>query len=118
MELSSPRFKSLAVTAGLTFWFVILSTAFGSFSFEYLIIFVSVVLAITQIFSYKVSKALDLFAIFNTRFFLGILFIFVISIYGILFKILRIDLLRLKKQNKSYWLDLDNSTNDTMEKQF
>ena len=107
MELSSPRFKSLAVTAGLTFWFVILSTAFGSFSFEYLIIFVSVVLAITQIFSYKVSKALDLFAIFNTKIFLGILF-----------KILRIDLLRSKKQSTSYWLNIDEIKQSTIFKEY
>ena len=118
MELSSPRFKSLAVTAGLTFWFVILSTAFGSFSFEYLIIFVSVVLAITQIFSYKVSKALDLFAIFNTKIFLCILFVFVISIYGVLFKLLRIDLLRLKTDEKSYWLNVEDTKNEKMRKQY
>ena len=118
MELSSPRFISLAVTAGLTFWFVILSTAFGSFSFEYLIIFVSVVLAITQIFSYKVSKALDLFAIFNTKIFLGILFVFVISIYGVLFKLLRIDLLRLKTDEKSYWLNVEDTKNEKMRKQY
>ena len=31
----------------------------------------------------------------------------VISIYGILFKLLRIDLLRLKKQKESYWLDIE-----------
>ena len=37
------------------------------------------------------------------------LFIFVISIYGILFKILRIDLLRLKKQSNSYWLESESS---------
>ena len=118
MKLTSPRVKSLTVTAGLSFWFAIISLGLNKFSIEALIVFVTITLIITQIFSSKISKVLDVFAIFNTKFFLGILFIFVISIYGILFKILRIDLLRLKKQNKSYWLDLDNSTNDTMEKQF
>ena len=38
---------------------------------------------------------------------MGILFIFVISLYGIFFKVLHIDLLRLKKQSTSYWLDID-----------
>ena len=96
MQLSSPRFKSIAITAGLTFWFAIISTAIGSFLIEYLLIFSLSVFTITQIFTYKVSKALDKFAIFNTKIFLGALFIFVISIYGILFKLLKIDLLRLK----------------------
>ena len=83
-----------------------------------MIIFVSVVLAITQIFSYKVSKALDLFAIFNTKIFLGILFVFVISIYGVLFKLLRIDLLRLKTDEKSYWLNVEDTKNEKMRKQY
>jgi|TARA_Y100000310_G_scaffold6714_1_gene7517 glycosyltransferase involved in cell wall biosynthesis len=117
LQLSSPRFKSVAVTAGLTFWFVIITTASGYFTFEFLAIFSLSIFALTQIFSYKVSKALDLFAIFNTKIFLGILFIFVISIYGILFKLLRIDLLRLKKQKKSYWLDIEK-TKTNMEKQY
>ena len=118
MQLSSPRFKSLAVTAGLTFWFTILTTAFGSFSFENLLIFVLVVLGITQIFSYKVSKALDRFAIFNTKIFLGTLFIFVISIYGILFKLLQIDLLRLRRNEQSYWLDVEETKEERIRKQY
>ena len=118
MQFSSPRFKSLAVTAGLTFWFVILTTAFGSFSFEYLIIFLLGVLAVTQIFAYKVSKILDKFAIFNTKIFLGILFIFVISIYGVLFKLLRIDLLRLKRNDQSYWLDIEETKKERIRKQY
>ena len=118
MQFSSPRFKSLAITAGLTFWFIIITTSIGKFSFEYLLIFLSIVLAITQIFSYKVSKALDVFAIFNTKIFLGILFIFVISIYGILFKLLRIDLLRLKTNKESYWLNVENTKEERKRKQY
>ena len=109
MQTSSPRFKSLAVTAGLSFWFFIISSSFSVFSIEFLLIFIGILLTITQIFAKKISKGLDVFAIFNTKVFLGILFIFVISIYGILFKILRIDLLRLKKQSNSYWLEPESS---------
>src|SRR3990172_6284949 len=98
MELSSPRFKSIAVTAGLSFWFFIITSATLYFSFEILAIFVISVLIFTQIFSSKISKALDIFAIINTKIFLGALFVFVIAIYGILFKFLRIDLLRLKNK--------------------
>tara|TARA_Y100000590_G_C15719297_1_gene1012957 strand:- start:962 stop:1318 length:357 start_codon:yes stop_codon:yes gene_type:complete len=118
MQVSSSRFKSVAVTAGLTFWFVMITIALGNFSFEYLLIFSLVVFAVTQIFSYKVSKALDVFAIFNTKIFLGLLFIFVISIYGILFKLLRIDLLRLKTNEESYWLDIEDTKIERMGKQY
>ena len=106
------------MTAGLTFWFVILTSASGYFSYEYLLIFTASILGITQIFSYKVSKALDLFAIFNTKLFLGILFIFMISIYGILFKLLKIDLLRLKKQKESYWLNVNDPKSGNLRKQY
>ena len=118
MELSSPRFKALAVTAGFTFWFIIITTGFGIFSFELLGIFVTITIAVTQIFSVKLSKGLDIFAIINTKVFLGILFVFLISLYGIFFKILRIDLLRLKKQSSSYWLDLDDIKQSTVFKQY
>ena len=118
MQISSPRFKSLAVTAGLTFWFVILTTIFAIFSFEYLLIFSSIVFTITQIFSLKISKALDIFAIFNTKIFLGVLFIFVISIYGILFKLLQIDLLRLKTKKESHWLDIESTKKERIRKQY
>tara|TARA_B100001971_G_scaffold182034_1_gene179115 strand:+ start:245 stop:598 length:354 start_codon:yes stop_codon:yes gene_type:complete len=117
LQLSSPRFKSVAVTAGLTFWFIIITTASGYFTFEFLAIFLLSIFALTQIFSYKVSKGLDLLAIFNTKIFVSILFIFVVSIYGILFKLLRIDLLRLKKQKESYWLDIEK-TKSNVEKQY
>jgi len=118
MKLSSPRFKALAVTAGFSFWFIIITTGIGVFSFELFGIFLAVIIAITQIFSVKLSKGLDIFAVINTKIFLGILFVFVISLYGILFKVLRIDLLRLKKQSSSYWLDLDNIKQSTNFKQY
>lgn len=109
MQTSSSRFKSFAVTAGLSFWFFIFSNAAGIFTIEYLILFGVIILTITQIFSKKISKGLDVFAIINTKIFLGILFIFVITIYGILFRFLRIDLLRLKKQKDSYWLEIESN---------
>ena len=111
MELSSPRFKSIAVTAGLSFWFFIITSATGYFSLELLTAFVVSVLIITQVFSSKISKGLDIFAVINTKIFLGILFIFVIAIYGMLFKLLRIDLLRLKNKKDTYWLDIEESEN-------
>ena len=107
MELSSPRFKALAVSAGFTFWFFILTSIFGVFTIEYLVIFVAVIFPLMQFLSVKVSSALDVFAIYNTKFFLGILFVFVISLYGIFFRVLRIDLLRTKKQNGTYWLEME-----------
>ena len=118
MKASSPRFKSVAVTAGLTFWFFIITHSTGIFSFEYLIIFVVSILTTTQIFAKKISKGLDVFAVINTKIFLGALFIFVISIYGILFKLLQIDLLRLKKQDDTYWLDIEETKNERIRKQY
>ena len=118
MQASSPRFKSLAITAGLSFWFFIITSSTGIFSIEILIIFVAVVLSVTQIFAKKISKVLDIFAIINTKIFLGILFILVISIYGILFRLLKIDLLRLKKQNNSYWLTIEKTDSNRIRKQY
>ena len=118
MELSSPRFKALAVTAGFSLWFFIISSATGLFSIEVFAIFVGTTITITQIFARKLSKALNIFAIINTKVFLGILFVFVISLYGIFFKVLRIDLLRLKKQSSSYWLDTDKIKQSTIFKQY
>ena len=118
MELSSPRFKSVAVTAGLSFWFFIIISAIGIFSFEILLVFIASVLTITQIFSSKISKGLDIFAKINTKIFLGALFIFVISMYGIFFRVLRVDLLRLKKQNNTYWLDMEHNLSDRIDKQY
>ena len=118
MELSSSRFKALAVTAGFSFWFFIISSAVGLFSLDALAIFVAITISITQIFAFKLSKALDIFAIINTKIFLGILFVFMLSLYGIFFKVLRIDLLRLKKQSTSYWLDTDKIKQSTIFKQY
>ena len=118
MELSSPRFKSLAVTAGFSLWFFIISSGAGLFSIEAFVIFVAITISITQIFALKLSKALDIFAIINTKIFLGILFVFVISLYGIFFKVLHIDLLRLKKQSSSYWLDIDRIKQSTIFSQY
>jgi len=118
MELTSQRFKALAVTAGFSLWFFIISSATGLFSLDAFAIFVAITIAITQIFAFKLSKALDIFAIFNTKIFLGIFFVFVISLYGIFFKVLRIDLLRLKKQSSSYWLDTDKIKQSTIFKQY
>jgi len=118
MNASSPRFKSLAVTAGLTFWFFIITSSLGFFSFELLIVFILPILIITQVFSKKISKGLNIIAIINTKIFLGILFGTVISIYGILFKFLKIDLLRLKKQNNSYWLNVEQTKHDRIRKQY
>jgi hypothetical protein len=118
MQTSSPRFKSLAVTAGLSFWFFIITTSTEIFSVEILILFVAIILSVTQIFTKKLSKGLDVFAIINTKIFLGILFITVISIYGILFRLLRIDLLRLKKQDETYWLDIEQTKPSRIRKQY
>ena len=118
MQTSSPRFKSLAVTAGLSFWFFIITSSTEVFSIEILIIFVAVVLSITQIFTKKISKGLDIVAIINTKIFLGILFCIVISLYGILFRLLQIDLLRLKKQSDSYWLDVEQTKHHRTRKQY
>jgi len=107
MQLSSQRSKALAVSAGFTFWFFIITSIFGVFTLQYFLIFIAIVFPLMQFLSIKVSSALDIFAIYNTKFFLGILFVFVISLYGIFFRILRIDLLRTKKHNDSYWLDME-----------
>ena len=118
MELSSPRFKAMAVTAGFSLWFFIISSATGLFSFEAFAVFVAITISITQIFALKLSKALDIFAIINTKIFLGILFICVVSLYGIFFRVLRIDLFRLKKQGTSYWLEIDKIKQSTSVKQY
>lgn len=118
MEFSSPRFKALATTFGVSFWFFIITSFFQLFSIELLIIFVASVIGLTQIFALKLSKGLDMFASINTKFFLGILFIFVISLYGIFFKILKIDLLRTKNDTTSYWLQTDKIKTSSLEKQY
>ena len=107
MELSTPRFKALAVSTGFTFWFGIIISGFGVFSIEVFVIFIAIVFPFMQLLSLKVSNALDIFAIYNTKLFLGILFVTVVSLYGIFFRVLRIDLLRLKKQRDTYWLPME-----------
>ena len=118
MQSSSPRFKSIAVSAGLTFWFFIITSTTGFFSLEIFLLFIGIIFSVTQIFTKKISKGLDVFAIINTKIFLGILFIFIISIYGVLFRLLKIDLLRLKKQKNSYWLDVEQTKPDRIRKQY
>lgn len=107
MELSSPRFKAITLSAGFTLWFFIITSIIGIFTLEYFIIFIAIVFPLMQFLSIKVSRALDIFSIYNTKLFLGILFITIISVYGILFKLLRIDLLRLKNQKNTYWLQME-----------
>lgn len=119
MELSSPRFKATAVTLGFSVWFFILSSAFGLFSIEALLIFITIAFAITQLFAVKLSGVLDIFAIFNTKFFLGALYVLVISAYGILFRILKIDLLRISNtKKKSYWLEIEQLKDSRIYKQY
>lgn len=118
MELSSPRFKALAISAGFSFWFFVITHAIGVFSLESFALFVVTIVVVTQALSAKVARVLDYVAIFNTKLFLGILFVFVISCYGIFFKILKIDLLRLKTSEKSYWLDVERLNESRIFKQY
>jgi len=118
MELSSPRYKALAVTFGFSFWFFIITTSMKSFSIEFFVVFVIGSLILTQIFALKLNKILDIFAKFNTKIFLGLLFISIFSIYGIVFRILRIDLLRTTKQKESYWLEMDILEDKRLFKQY
>jgi len=41
-----------------------------------------------------------------------------VSIYGIVFRFLGIDLLRLKKHKGTYWLDINNFGSKKMSKQY
>jgi hypothetical protein len=106
MQLSSPRFKALAVSAGISFWSFIILNSIGSFTFEIFIPLVITVFGIFQLISKKLVMVLDWFAIINTKIFLGITFVLVFSIYGILFRIFRIDLLRKSVKESSYWLEM------------
>jgi hypothetical protein len=118
MKLSSPKFKAFTVSAGLTFWFVTITTFLDVLSIGSFLIFVGIVFPIFQILAKKVSNILDYFAIFNTKIFLGILFVTVISLYGIFFKLLQIDLLRLKQQKETYWLDVEQTSFHEIRKQY
>ena len=118
MEHSSSKFKALAVSAGLSFWFFIVSSVMGIFSIEAMLLFIAGIIILTQIFVIKLSKVLDALAIVNTKIFLGILFVFLVSIYGIVFRFLGIDLLRQKKHKGTYWLDITNFGSKKMSKQY
>jgi hypothetical protein len=118
MELSSPRFKAITVTVGFSLWFFVITTALKIFSVELFVIFMLTTVIVTQVFARKVSRVLDAFAIINTKIFLGALFIFVMIPYGILFKFLRIDLLRLKKKPDTYWLEMEGLNRDGIFKQY
>lgn len=118
MELSSNRFKALAVSAGFSFWFFVITSAIGIFSIQELVIFFIAIVFVTQVFSFKLSKSLDIFAIINTKIFLGIFFIVLISLYGIYFRVMRIDLLRLQKQNNTYWLEMEQLKTRNIFKQY
>ena len=118
MQRSSSRFKALVVSTGLSFWFFIIISALGVFSLEIFLLFVSGIVILTQVFAIKLSKTLDKFAIINTKIFLSILFIFVISIYGIIFRLLKIDLLRYKTQKQTYWLNANDFKKTKISKQY
>ncbi len=118
MERSSSKFKALAVSAGLSFWFFIISSITGMFSIEAMLLFILAIVIVSQIFAMKLSKALDVFAIINTKIFLGILFISVVSIYGVVFRLLKIDLIRLKKQKETYWLATNDFKRSKISKQY
>ena len=118
MEHSSSKFKALAVSAGLSFWFFIISSITGMFSIEAMLLFILAIVIVSQIFAIKLSKALDVFAIINTKIFLGILFIFLVSIYGIIFRLLKIDLLRFKTRKETYWLETNDFKSRKISKQY
>ena len=118
MNLSSHRFKALAVTFGFSFWFFIISSTLEFFSVENFLIFVFSLFIITQILAKKVSKVLDIFAKYNTKIFLGMLHVTIFAFYGISFKILRIDLLRLKNKKESYWLNMEQLKPERIYKQY
>jgi len=107
MKLSSPRFKAITVSMGFTLWFFIITSILGVFKLEYFAIFIAVVFPLMQFLSIKVSSAVNTFAIYSTKFFIGIVFVFVISVYGLCFRVLRIDLLRTKRRKDSYWMDME-----------
>ena len=56
MELSSPRYKALAVSAGFTFWFFILTSIFSIFTIEYLVIFVVIVFPLLQLLGCDIKR--------------------------------------------------------------
>jgi len=113
MKTSSSRFKAVTVTIGFSFWFGVITSALGVFSIESLIIFGVVTAIFTQIFYKILSRGLDKFGMINTKIILGALFVLVFSLYGIIFKMLGIDLLRLKSDS-TYWLEDDYIKSDLL----
>lgn len=118
MKLSSLRFRAIAVSSGICFWFFLISNSLQIFSWEVFFVVFSSLFLFTQIFVKRISKGLEILAIYNTKIFLGILYIFVFSIYGIFFRILRIDLLRLKRKEDTYWLKIDSNSKSRILKQY
>ena len=112
----NPRLKSLAVTAGLSFWFYVITASVGAFEIWHLLAFAAAVLAVTQAFASRVSRGLDIVAIVNTAVFLGILFTTLISLYGLLFRALRVDLLRTRAGSDAgtYWLPIHEGAHGTV----
>ena len=112
----NPRLRSLAVTAGLSFWFYVLTSAAGVLEPWHLLAFASAVLAATQAFPSRVSRGLDMVAVANTAAFLGLLFATLISLYGLLFRALRVDLLRARGGGRegTYWLPMHGGAHDTV----
>ena len=56
MELSSPRLKAFAVTAGFSFWFFVITNSIGLFSLELMLSFIIILGLFTQIFSKKLYE--------------------------------------------------------------
>lgn len=112
----NPRLKSLAVTAGLSFWFYVITSSAGVLEPWHLLAFASAVLVATQSFAPRVSRGLDVVAIANTAVFLGLLFATLISLYGLLFRALGVDLLRARggrRTGGTHWLSIHAGAHDT-----
>ena len=118
MKVSSNSFKAVTVSAAISFWYFIISSIVGFFTFETFIIFVVSIFLVTQIIKSKITGFLDILTLFNTKLFLGIIFLTTFTLFGILLKLLRVDLLRKNKQEKSYWLHYDQSPKSTPLKQY
>jgi len=112
------RYKALAVSAGLTFWFFVITSTLGIFSLDYFVVFIVIIFPLMQLLAFKVSRVLDMFALFNTKIFLGLFFITIISLYGILLRVLQVDLIRLKKKDNTYWLSTEQLKEPRIFKQY
>jgi len=111
LKASTPRFKAIILTIAFSFWFTILSPTFnlGYWSIQSFVIFVIITFVITQILAFRLSKVLDIVAKYNTKIFLSLLYVGLFIPYGILFKALKIDMMRLNNKEKSFWLEIDTS---------